>query len=162
MTNPSALTQRITALPDPEALAALVLVLRQQGAPLDAFNQHEHQARLRQALTQPEITTTVPAAPDATNGDLARTALTHLADTDQATRELITHAIAIAPHDTNTQRDPLLLLGAGALVLWVFRADIELTHHTGKGWTFHFKTRGLSDSTIAKLLGQLLGAYLKP
>ena len=162
MTNPSQLTQRITALPDHDALTALVMVLRHQRAPLDPFSQHQQQARLRQALTQPEITTAVPAVTDATQGDLARAALTHLADTDQATRELISHALGIAHHDPDTQRDPLLLLGAGALVLWVFRADIELTHQPGKGWTFHFKTHGLSDSTITKLLGQLLGTYLTP
>jgi len=138
------------------------LVLRRQGVALDPFTQQEQQTRLRQALSQPEITNGVQAAADATDGDLARTALTHLADSDDATSELVNHAIGIAQHDTDAQREPLLLFGAGALVLWVFRADIELAHETGKGWKFHFKTKGLSDSTITKLLGQLLGAYLKP
>jgi hypothetical protein len=113
---------------------------------------------LRQALGRPEITNRVQAAADATDGDLAQTALTHLADSDDTTSELINQAIGIAQRDS----DPLLLFGAGALVLWVFRSDIDLAHETGKGWKFRFKTKGLSDSTIAKLLGLLLGAYLKP
>jgi hypothetical protein len=116
---------------------------------------------LREALSQPEITNSVQAA-DAADGDLARTALRHLANSDDTTSELINQAIGIAQRDSDPERDPLLLFGAGALVLWVFRADIDLAHETGKGWTFRFKTKGLSDSTIAKLLGQLLGAYLKP
>lgn len=117
---------------------------------------------MRQALGQPEITNRVQAAADATDGDLAQTALTHLADSDDTTSELINQAIGIAQRDSDPVRDPLLLFGAGALVLWVFRSDIDLAHETGKGWKFRFKTKGLSDSTIAKLLGLLLGAYLKP
>lgn len=162
MSNPVDVSQRITALPDNDAVATLALVLRRQGAPLDPFSQDKQQARLREALSQPEITHGVQAAADATDGDLARTALTHLADSDHTTSELINQAIGIAQRDGDSERDPLLLLGAGALVLWVFRADIELAHETGKGWKFRFKTKGLSDSTIGKLLGQLLGAYLKP
>jgi hypothetical protein len=162
MSNPVDVSRRIAALSDNEVVATLALVLRRQGAALDPFSQQQQQARLREALGQPEITNDVQAAADATDGDLARTALTHLADSGDTTSELINQAIGIAQRDSDSERDPLLLFGAGALVLWVFRADIDLTHETGKGWKFHFKTKGLSDSTIAKLLGQLLGAYLKP
>ena len=59
-------------------------------------------------------------------------------------------------------RDPTLLLATGALVLLAFRADIDLAHEPGKGWKFRFRTKGLSDSTIGKLLGQLLGNFLNP
>jgi hypothetical protein len=162
MNNPVDVSRRIVALPDKDAVATLALVLRRQGAPLDPFSQQQQQTRMRQALGQPEITNNVQAAADATDGDLARTALTHLADSDDTTSELINHAIGITQHDTDAQRDPVLLFGVGVLVLWVFRADVDLAHETGKGWKFRFKTKGLSDSTIAKLLGQLVGAYLKP
>jgi hypothetical protein len=162
MTNPVDVSQRITALSDKDAVATLALVLRRQGAALDPFSQQEQQTRLREALGQPEITNGVQTAADATDGDLARTALTYLADSDDTTSELVNQAIGIAQRDSDSERDPVLLFGVGALALWVFRADIELSHETGKGWKFRFKTKGLSDSTIAKLLGQLLGAYLKP
>ena len=95
----------------------------------------------------------------ATRGDLARTALTYLAETGDATRGLIDHAMGIAPR---ADRDPTLLLATGALVLLAFRADIDLAHEPGKGWKFRFRTKGLSDSTIGKLLGQLLGNFLNP
>ena len=88
--------------------------------------------------------------------------MTHLADSEATTSELVNQAMGIAQRDSNPERDPLLLLGAGALVLWVFRVDIDLTHEAGNGGKFHFRTTCLSDSTIAKLLGQLVGAYRKP
>ncbi len=77
MNNPVDVSRRITALSDNDALATLALVLRRQGAVLDPFSQQEQQTRLREALGQPEITNGVQAAADATDGDLARTALTY-------------------------------------------------------------------------------------
>ena len=141
MTNPVDVSRRIAALPDKHAMATLALVLRRRGAALDPFSQQEQQARLREALGQPEITNGIQAAADATDGDLARTALTHLTDSDDTTTELVNQAIGIAQRDSDVERDPLLLFGVGALVLWVFRADIDLAHETGKGWKFRFKTQ---------------------
>ncbi len=43
-----------------------------------------------------------------------------------------------------------------------FHADINLERDPEKGWSFHFKTKPLKDSTVGKLLGQLLGNFLAP
>jgi hypothetical protein len=158
MTDQAVTADRIAALSDDQAVTTLALVLKRQGLAVDPFTQTEQDERLRQALDQPEITEAIEPEAGATRGDLARTALTHLAD-DAGTRELIDHALDIAP---SPDRDPTLLLAAGALVLLAFRADIELAHEPGKGWKFRFRTKGLSDSAISKLLSQLLGHYLKP
>ena len=54
------------------------------------------------------------------------------------------------------------MLLIGALVLMAFHADIEVAKDPGKGWKFRFKTTGLKESTIGKLLGQLMGNFLTP
>ncbi|MDQ2707393.1 MAG: hypothetical protein M3Z25_07045 [Actinomycetota bacterium] len=159
MTSPVPTADRVAALSEEHAVATLALVLARQGLTVDPFTQDEQQAHLREALAQPEITASVAPEPGATHGDLARTALTQLAESDDTTRGLIEQAIDIAPR---AERDPTLMLGVGALVLLAFRADIDIAHEPGKGWKFRFRTKGLSDSVIGKLLGQLLGTYLNP
>ena len=47
-------------------------------------------------------------------------------------------------------------------MLLAFRADIDLHREPGKGWTFRFRTKPLTDATIGKLLSQLLGNFLDP
>lgn len=159
MTHPdtTALRDRIAGLDDEHAITTLAHVLARLGYQPNPFSQTQHDQHLRDALTQPDITTTITLP--ASDGDLARTALTHLATTDPAGAALIDHALNIAP---SAERDPTLLLGVGALVLFAFRADIDLTRDPRKGWSFHFHTTGLSDTAIGKLLGQLLGNYLNP
>ena len=159
MSSSLSIADRVAALSDEQAVTTLALVLQRQGLTVDPFTHAEQQAHLREALDQPEITDSIEPTPEATRGDLARTALSYLAEGDDATRGLIDHAMGIAPR---VDRDPTLLLATGALVLLAFRADIDLAHDPGKGWTFRFRTKGLSDSTIGKLLGQLLGNFLNP
>ena len=43
-----------------------------------------------------------------------------------------------------------------------FHAEIKLERDPAKGWSFRFHTRPLKDSTIGKLLGQLMGIYQDP
>ena len=121
---------RVAALPDDQAVAVLQLVLERRGLTVDPFTADEQQAHLREALAQPEITDRVaPAA--ASDGDLARTALAHLLDTDPAAAADVEQAIALAG-EPGQSRD-LLLVGVGALVLLAFRADIDIAHNPGHG-----------------------------
>lgn len=150
---------RVTALSDDQAVAVLATVLDRRGLVVDPFAQEEQRAHLEEALSQPEIATQVEPEPGATSGDLARTALTHLIKTDPEVAALVDQAIGLA---SRMERDPTLIFAIGALVLMAFHADIELAKDPGKGWKFRFKTKGLSDSTIGKLLGQLMGNFLHP
>jgi hypothetical protein len=159
VTPSTALTDRIAALPDEQTLATLALVLQRQGRTVDPFTWPDTEPHLRQALSQPDITQHVTPDPDATPTALARTTLTYLADTDQTTRGLIEHALTIAPRPERF--DPATLV-IGGLVLLAFHTDITLAHDPHKGWTFHFRTKALSDATIGKLLSQLLSIYLNP
>ena len=91
------------------------------------------------------------------DGDLARTALTYLADPIDTTRRLSEQAMDHRPGAGHP-----LMLGSGGVGVVAFRADIDLAKNPGKGWKFRFKTKGLNDSTIGKLLSQLLGNFLNP
>lgn len=153
---PAVLVDRITALTDEHAVLVLQAVLERQGAVVEPFQHAEEQAHLAEALAQPEISGVMAPQIGATPGDLARTALIHLAE-DDVTAQLIERAMALRP---TGERDLGLLL-VGSLVLFAFRADITLAHDPGKGWSFRFRTKPMSDSVIGKALSQLLGVYTK-
>ena len=155
------IVDRFAELPDPQAVAVLQLVLERRGLTVDPSTVDEQNDHLREALAQPEILGGVQPDERATEGDLARTALTHLLHEDTAAEADIERAIALTA-DAGQARDPLLMLGVGALVLLAFRADIDIARDPEKGWMIRFKTRGLSDSTIGKLLGELVGHLLPP
>jgi hypothetical protein len=150
------LESQIAGLSDEHALAALALVLERGGRPVDPFAARDDEAHLREALGQPGVATSVAPDPAATQGTLARTALLHLADQDEA---LVARAIAIPPG--GTRFDPATL-AVGALVLMAFHADINLERDPQQGWKFHFRTKPLSDNVVGKLLGQLLGVFTQP
>jgi hypothetical protein len=150
------LEHHIADLPDDQAITALALALERHGQIIDPFDAEATETRMRQALLQPDVTATTEPDQNATRGALARTALQHLARDDEA---VVTHAITITPG--NTRFDPGSL-AIGALVLMAFRADINLERDPDKGWSFHFRTKPLNDSTIGKLLGQLLNVLTDP
>jgi hypothetical protein len=158
MTSPLLLIDRIAALPDEQAIIALALVLERQGRAIDLYTQLTQQERLCQALSQPEITDHIQPDPSATDGDLARTALAHFADSEPTTVPLVEDAISLAPM---TQRDPVktlrLTLSVGALVLMAFDADIDVRPQRIGGWTLEFRSKSVTDANIGKLLSQLLG-----
>lgn len=156
MTNSVILAGRIAVLSDEQAVFVLQVVLERQGMVVNPLNHAEDDARLRAALAQPEIVDTLIPQPDATPGDLARTALTHLAE-DAAMADLIGHAMTLRP---SGERDLGLLL-VGSLVLFAFHSDIKLKRDPEKGWSFEFRTKPLSDSAVAKALSQLLGIFIK-
>jgi hypothetical protein len=145
---------RVAALRDEQAVAVLRLVLERRGLTVDPFTAHEQQERLREALAQPEIADRV-APTAASAGDLARTALAHLLDTDATAADDVDRAIALTA-DGGRERD-LVLVGVGALILFAFSTDMDLAYDREKGWRFRFKRRGLSDSAVGKMLSELLG-----
>ena len=154
------LAGQIAALDDAAAIAALHLVLERQGQPVDPIDLRDNQNRLEQALNQPGIRQLAPPDPAATPATLARTALHHLAAQDQASASLIQHAITRTALPAE-RLDPVTL-AVGALVLYAFRTDLTLHRDPEHGWTFKLHTKPLNDSTIGRLLGQLLGVYTKP
>jgi hypothetical protein len=156
--SPAELTGQIAALDDGRAITALRLVLERQGQPLDPIDLRDTQDHLEQALHQPGIRQLAQPDPAATPGALARTALNHLAATDQVSNDLVRQAITRAAPPA--QRDPITL-AVGALVLYAFRAEITLKRDPAQGWTFQLHTKPLSDTALARILSQLLGTFGK-
>jgi hypothetical protein len=156
-TSPTPLTDRIAALPDEQAITGLTLV--PQGHFIDPFTQDEQQPISAKRSANPRSPTRFnPTRLPVTVILPARRSVIS-ADTDSATAGLVEHAISVAP---TTQRDPILILGVGALVLMAFHADIDLQRKPDKGWTFRFRSKALTDATIGKLLSQLLGNFIHP
>jgi hypothetical protein len=153
------LARQIAVLDDAVAIAALRLVLERQGQPVDPIELRDTQNHLEQALDQPGIRQLADPDPAATPAALARTALYHLAAQDQASADLIRHAITRTALPAE-RFDPITLT-VGALVLYAFRTDLTLRRDPGQGWTFKLHTKSVSDTTIGHLLGQLLGVYTK-
>jgi len=149
----------IAALDDAHAIATLHLVIEREGILRDAAELRQEQAHLAEAL--PRLEASELAEPDtgATEGDLARTALEHLAQRDAVTRDLVVRAASI-PASGNERFDPATL-AVGALILLVFRTDFRLERDPTQGWTVKLHTTPLKDSTVGKILSQLLGTYLK-
>jgi hypothetical protein len=152
------LAEQIDRLSDRDALRVLALAVDARGEQVDPFAWRETEPRLRQALTQPDLASGVRPDSQATQASLARTALVALAERDPATVE---RALAL-PARAGGRIDPLLGLGVGALVLLVFKSDISLEHDPTTGWSFRFRTKALPQSTIGRLMGQLMGVYLDP
>jgi hypothetical protein len=149
----------IAGLDDNRAVRVLRLVLDRQGSLVDAAELRRDQDHLAEALPGALAEGLADPDPGATAGDLARTALAHLAATGQASPELIEQAAAIEPGPGERE---LLTLAVGALVLLAFRTDLQLEHDPGHGWKIKVRTKPLSDSAVGKILGQLFGTYLKP
>lgn len=153
------LAGQIASLDDARAIAVLQLVLQRQGQPVDPIEMRDTQTHLEQALRQPGILQLVEPDPAATPGALARTALGHLAAQDQADADIIQHAIT-RPVVSGQRFDPISL-AVGALVLYAFRTEISLHRDPKEGWTFRLHTKPISDTTLGRLLSQLLGTYTR-
>lgn len=92
----TSLSDRISALGDQKAISALVLMLGTEGQHIDPPALQEAEPRLIEALQQPALRQLIEPDLAATPGALARTALEHLSARDEATRNRIWLALAIA------------------------------------------------------------------
>ncbi len=148
----------IGGLGDERAVQVLRLVLERQGVLPDAADLRASQEHLTEALADARDRGLADPV-RATDGDLARAALEHLAAQSQDNRDLVARAAALSAGEV--EREPVTL-AVGALVLLVFRTELRLEHNPGQGWKFQLRTRPLSDSAVARILGQLLGTRPKP
>jgi hypothetical protein len=89
-------------------------------------------------------------------GDLARTALLHLAATRPGLVPVITRAISLPARDV---RDPVTL-AVGAVVVLALQTEVKLTRDTSGKWSFTLRKHPLKDSTLGQVITRLLAAYL--
>ncbi|GIH78488.1 hypothetical protein [Planobispora longispora] len=149
---------RVMALSDGDAVAALWLVLEQQGAPLDAAQLRADEARVAEAAGRRDVR--AEAVPDekATPGDVARAALLYLAESDADT---VARAAEIAATERAERFDPALI-GVGALVMIAIRTEFKLERDPEKGWSFKIHHKPMRDSTLGRLISKLIGLYPQP
>jgi hypothetical protein len=151
------LTRRIGALPDEDAIVALVFVLDVE----DASNQDVAQLRTAEEMlpeafaTTPDLAEITAPVQGTTAGDLARTALIYLAG-QEPTSELVSNAVERPCREG--QRDPLSF-AIGGLVLLALKTDVELKRTTSGKWSFHFRLKPTKDSALAGILAKLWTLY---
>ena len=155
----AALTARITALPDAQAVRVLVLVLDEDRGGIDQLGLRKQEPELREAVTDPalsEYADPATAAPD--DGDLARTTLLYLTDTQPRLAETIRWALDLPAGDGNERFDPLTL-AIGGLIVLALQTDVTLAKDTHGKWRFRLHKQPMKDSTLGTLLGKLIIAF---
>jgi hypothetical protein len=156
------LDEQIAQLSDKQAMRALALVLAHAGLEPDPFAKDQPDEQLREALAQPDLAEfAAHPEPPPTEGEIARTTLSYLAEQDQAFRASIAHVVSrdLSSHAATTRLD-LATFAVGALVLLAFRTDLTLRKAPDKGWFFEFKLKPLKNAPIGKLLTVLYAKYL--
>ena len=154
------LDDQIAQLGDAHAVKALALVLEHAGLAPDPFAEDQPEDQLREALAQPELAEFAahPEQPP-TEGEIARTTLSCLAEQDEAFRASIEHAVSRDLSSAATRFDPSTF-AVGALVLLAFRTDLTVRKAPDKGWYFQFKLKPMKDAPIGKVLTMLYAKFL--
>jgi hypothetical protein len=157
-TTDTALIGRITALPDPDAVRVLALVLEQTQGPIDQLGLERQEPELRQAVTDPALAEFAdPGAAAPEPGELARTALLYLADTRPDLARTINRALGLPPGPDSERIEPLTLVIGGLIVL-ALQTDLTVTRTNGK-LRFRLHKQAMKDSTLGTLLGKLVDAF---
>lgn len=155
MTSPS-----IDALTDLQAVRVLALVVDHHAPLPDPTRLQELDTALAHAADQPDLRPyRRPGTPPPSDGDLARATLTYLATTRPELTSVIHHAVRLA--EDTTRFEPATL-AVGGLALLALHTEIKVERNTAGEWQFRLHKRALRDSTLGRLLGQLLALYTNP
>jgi len=150
----------IDALTDLQAIRVLALVVDHHAPLPDPTRLRELDTAFAHAADDPDLRPYLrPGAPPPSHGDLARATLTHLS----ATRPELTLAIdrAVRLADDTTRFEPATL-AVGGLVLLALQTEVEVKRNTAGKWQFRLHKKALHDSTLGRLLGQLLALGSNP
>ncbi len=155
MTSPS-----IDALTDLQAVRVLALVVDHRAPLPDPAQLRELDVALAHAADHPDLRPYCrPGTPPPSDGDLARATLTYLAATRPELAPVIHHAIRMA--EDATRFEPTTL-AVGGLALLALHTEIKIERNTAGEWQFRLHKKALRDSTLGRLLGQLLALYTNP
>ncbi|MGH3773972.1 MAG: hypothetical protein ACRDRW_21710 [Pseudonocardiaceae bacterium] len=156
MTSPATLD----ALTDRQAVRVLALVVDHHAPLPDAAQLRELDTALAHAADDPDLRPyDRPGTPPPSDGDLARATLTHLAATRPELASVIDRAVRLA--EDTTRFEPAML-AVGGLVLLALHTEITVERNAAGEWQFRLHKKALSDSTLGRLLGQLLALYTNP
>lgn len=144
--------EQIATLPDDAALRAITLIIAYERLTPSPNERVELEEKLREAVGDPELAdyaaATVPSA-----GDIARTTLALIAEGTNADPKLINDAIGLAQRP---DRSGLEAVGLFPLVAGILQTQVKFERKVDGKWTFLFNKTPASDSTLGKLLGQLI------
>jgi hypothetical protein len=151
------LAEKIGALSDADAIAALAFVLDVEDASNEDMAQLEaEQDKLPEALNStPDLGEVASPDAQASKGDLARSVLSYLAG-QEATGDLVAKAVnRLRPAG---KRDPLTF-AIGGLVLLALKTEVELKRSPAGKWTFHFRLKPTKDTALAGILTKMWGLF---
>ncbi len=150
----------IDALTDLQAIRVLALVVDHYAPLPDPTRLRELDTALAHAADDPDLRPyRRPGAPPPSHGDLARAALTHLSATRPELASVIDRAVLLA--DDTTRFEPATL-AVGGLVLLALHTEVKVERNTAGEWQFRLHKKALRDSTLGRLLGQLLALGSDP
>jgi hypothetical protein len=151
MTNIAALE----ALTDQQAIRVLALVVDHQAPLPDPTRLQELQAALSHAAhNDPDLRSYHrPDTSPPTEGDLARTTLTYLAAARPDLGPVINRAMRLGEDTTRFEPATLAL---GGLVLLALQTEMKIDRNITGQWTIRLHKKAMKDSTLGRLLGQLL------
>lgn len=151
------LAARIADLEDARAVKLLALVLEQDGRILDPLGWRQQQAGLREAASDPALSALKVDIVSPSDGDLARTALIYLAESEPRLTPVLVHGLSL-PAEQMTERFDPITLSVGALVLLALQTEVTLEHDEGGRWHFRLHKQPMKESTLGALLGKLIAA----
>jgi hypothetical protein len=150
------LAARIADLEEARAVELLALVLQQDGRVLDPLGWRQREAGLREAASDPALSALkVDISPS--DGDLARTALIYLAESQPRLTPVLVHGLNL-PAEQMTERFDPITLSVGALILLALQTEVTLEHDEGGRWHFRLHKQPMKESTLGTLLGKLIAA----
>ena len=151
----------IDTLTDLQAVRVLALVVVDHHAPLpDPTRLRELDTAFAHAADDPDLWPYLrPSTPPPSHGDLARATLTHLSATRPELALVIDRAVHLA--DDTTRFEPATL-AVGGLVLLALHTEVKVERNTAGEWQFRLHKKALRDSTLGRLLGQLLALGSNP
>lgn len=156
MTSPASLD----ALTDPQVVRVLALVVDHHSPLPDPARLRELDATLADAAKDPDLQPYQrPGTPPPSDGDLARATLAHLAATRPELTPVIDRGVRLA--EDTTRFEPATL-AVGGLVLLALQTEVKIERNAAGRWQFRLHKKAMRDSTLGRLLGQLLAPYTNP
>jgi hypothetical protein len=150
----------IDVLTDLQVIRVLALVVDHHAPLPDPTRLRELDTALTHAADDPDLRPYLrPGAPSPSHGDLARATLTHLSATRPELALVIDRAVRLA--DDTTRFEPATF-AVGGLVLLALHTEVKVERNTAGEWQFRLHKKALRDSTLGRLLGQLLALGSNP
>jgi hypothetical protein len=141
----------VASLDERDALRVLALVVDYGGELPDPVRSREIEERIQSAAQE-------TAAQPVSAGELAREALSYLAETPESAA-VIGKAVAIPADGSRFEPGALAI---GALILIALKTEVKLTRSEEGRWSLLIHKPSMSDSRLGALVDKVLAYYRDP